>query len=82
MGGELIQHVDDHMKSELFNDTAHTVDIESDSRLASIVGTTSLEVNSLHHQVVAVAMGGELLQHVDDHMQSDLFIETAHTVDI
>lgn len=52
MGGSLRQHVDGHMRSELHNDTAHRATIEPDSRLASIVGTTSLEVNSLHHQVV------------------------------
>lgn len=54
LGGELIQHVDGHMVADKHNDTAHTVEIEADSRLAAIVGTTSLEVNSLHHQVVAV----------------------------
>lgn len=55
LGGELTQHVDGHMVVDKHNDTAHTVQIDVDSRLAEIVGTTSLEVNSLHHQVVAVA---------------------------
>lgn len=55
LGGELTQHVDDHMVVEHHNGSAHTVDIEPDSRLAEIVGTTTLEVNSLHHQVVSVA---------------------------
>lgn len=55
LGGRLTQHVDGHMVSERPNDTAHTVDIEAGSRLAQIVGTTTLEVNSLHHQVVEVA---------------------------
>lgn len=54
LGGELTQHVDDHMVVGKHNDTAHTVEIQEDSRLAGIVGTTLLEVNSLHHQVVAV----------------------------
>lgn len=67
MGGELTQHVDDHMRSELFNETAHTVEIEADSRLAAIVGTTTLEVNSLHHQVVAVPPAGtRVVAHNDD----------------
>jgi len=30
----------------------HWIDIDPDSRLAAIVGTTSLQVNSLHHQAV------------------------------
>lgn len=53
LGGDLIQHVDDHMVLEAARDTAHTVEIEPDSRLAGIVGATTFEVNSLHHQVVA-----------------------------
>lgn len=53
LGGDLVQHVDGHMRNDLHNETAHTVVIEPDSRLAAVVGTTALEVNSLHHQVVA-----------------------------
>lgn len=67
MGGELTQHVDDHMKSDLPNQTAHTVEIEADSRLAAIVGTTTLEVNSLHHQVVSAApVGSRVVAHNPD----------------
>ena len=67
MGGELTQHVDDHMRADLHNQTAHTVEIEADSRLASIVGTTSLEVNSLHHQVVSAApVGSRVVAHNPD----------------
>ncbi|MEM7285309.1 MAG: gamma-glutamyl-gamma-aminobutyrate hydrolase family protein [Actinomycetota bacterium] len=58
LGGELTQHVDGQMCTELYNDTAHQVAIEPDSRLASIVGTTDLGVNSLHHQVVSVPPPG------------------------
>jgi putative glutamine amidotransferase len=52
LGGGLVQHIDGHMRNDLYNDTAHHALIEADSRLASVVGTTTLEVNSLHHQVV------------------------------
>lgn len=58
LGGALRQHVDDHMRPDLYNATVHRVTIESDSRLAAIVGTTDLEVNSLHHQVVQDAPSG------------------------
>ena len=77
MGGELLQHVDDHMQSELFNETAHTVAIDADSRLASIVGTTSLEVNSLHHQVVAVAPAGSrvVAHNPDGHIEAIEFTD-------
>jgi putative glutamine amidotransferase len=52
LGGTLVQHVDDHMQLEQYNLDAHTVTIDADSRLAGIVGTTSLGVNTLHHQVL------------------------------
>ena len=52
LGGTLCQHVDDHMRLDQYNLDAHTVTIAADSRLARIVGTTSLGVNTLHHQVL------------------------------
>ena len=52
LGGTLHQHVDDHMRLDQYNLDAHTVTIEPDSRLAQIVGTESLGVNTLHHQVL------------------------------
>jgi putative glutamine amidotransferase len=52
LGGTLAQHVDDHMQLERYNLDAHEVTIEPGSRLAGIVGTTTLGVNTLHHQVV------------------------------
>jgi putative glutamine amidotransferase len=53
LGGTLAQHVDDHMQLDRYNLDAHEVTIDPDSRLAAIVGTTTLGVNTLHHQVVA-----------------------------
>jgi putative glutamine amidotransferase len=53
LGGTLAQHVDDHMQLDRYNLDAHEVTIDPDSRLATIVGTTTLGVNTLHHQVVA-----------------------------
>jgi putative glutamine amidotransferase len=38
--------------------TVHTVSIEPDSRLARIVGTTSLPVNSFHHQALKDVASG------------------------
>jgi putative glutamine amidotransferase len=59
LGGTLEQHVDHHMQLDRYNLDAHEVTIEPDSRLAAIVGTTTLGVNTLHHQVLA-----ELGEHV------------------
>jgi len=58
LGGTLDQHVDEHMQLDRYNDDAHVVTIEPASRLAAIVGTTTLGVNTLHHQVVATLGDG------------------------
>jgi putative glutamine amidotransferase len=56
LGGTLYTHLPDQLPGVLehSNDDRdglhHTVVLESDSRLAGIFGTTSLAVNSLHHQ--------------------------------
>jgi putative glutamine amidotransferase len=52
MSGTLFQHVDDHMVTDRYNHDVHTVDIDPTSRLATIVGTRQIGVNSLHHQVI------------------------------
>lgn len=52
MGGTLVQHVDDHMRIDLYNEDVHTVDIDPASRLATILGSAAVGVNSLHHQVI------------------------------
>jgi len=52
LGGTLAQHVEDHMQLGRYNQDVHTVTIEPTARLARIVGTTSLGVNTLHHQVL------------------------------
>jgi putative glutamine amidotransferase len=58
LGGTLVQHVDDHMRLDDYNQDAHTVSIAADSRLARVVGTTTLGVNTLHHQVLDVLAPG------------------------
>jgi putative glutamine amidotransferase len=52
MNGTLVQHVDEHMRLDLYNEDVHTIDIDPASRLATIVGGSTIGVNSLHHQVV------------------------------
>ena len=49
-GGTLHQHLPDHEVNDKPEDTAHVVTVEAGSRLARIVGTGELGVNSLHHQ--------------------------------
>jgi putative glutamine amidotransferase len=52
LGGTLTQHVEEHMRLDLYNVDAHTVAIEPKTRLASIVGGSEIGVNTLHHQVL------------------------------
>ena len=47
-GGTLHQHLPAHR----LGNGLHPVTVQPDSRLAEVVGTTELEVNSLHHQGV------------------------------
>lgn len=48
-GGTLHQHLPEHR----LGDGLHPVTVEPSSRLAAVLGTTSIEANSLHHQAVA-----------------------------
>ncbi len=41
-----------HNQMDLRNDVAHQVDLPADSRFAAISGTTTLGVNSTHHQAI------------------------------
>jgi putative glutamine amidotransferase len=52
MGGTLVQHVDEHMRLDMYNQDVHGVDVDPVSRLATILGTEAMGVNSLHHQVI------------------------------
>jgi len=61
LGGTLIQDIPSLVQTDLLHDQekglspariAHEVTIQPDSRLAEIVGSTRIEVNSLHHQAV------------------------------
>lgn len=60
-GGTLIQDIPSQVETELPHETPnglprgtirHSVALAEDSRLASILGTTEVSVNSLHHQSV------------------------------
>lgn len=61
-GGKLVQHVAEHDRhgDGPRSSIHHEVRLEPGSHLAAAVGTSSLAVNSLHHQVVAEAAPGLL----------------------
>jgi putative glutamine amidotransferase len=52
LGGSLHQHVNGHRQTEPATATTHTVHVEPGTRLALLVGTRPLRVNSFHHQAV------------------------------
>ena len=53
-GGTLHQHLPGHRQTEPATATTHSVHVEEGTRLASLVGTRPLRVNSFHHQAVDV----------------------------
>ena len=65
LGGTLIQHIPDEIPGALAHEQpnprdepGHEVEIVPGSKLHDIVGTTSLPVNSAHHQAVKIAAPG------------------------
>ncbi|MBW4436930.1 MAG: gamma-glutamyl-gamma-aminobutyrate hydrolase family protein [Pleurocapsa minor GSE-CHR-MK-17-07R] len=64
LGGTLIQDIPSQVDTDLHHDISnetpratriHDITIQPDSRLASILGTTHVQVNSIHHQSVELA---------------------------
>jgi putative glutamine amidotransferase len=53
LGGTLTQHVPVHSRDDAYNATVHEVTLEPQSRVAQALGTTTIGVNTLHHQTVA-----------------------------
>jgi putative glutamine amidotransferase len=56
-GGTLVQHLPDltgvdHEQLDAWDALAHRVEIAPDSRLARVMDTTAMDVNSVHHQAV------------------------------
>ena len=59
LGGTLWQHLPDERPSSIRHDRSdarhrrtHAVSIEADSRAAAVLGRTTMEVNSFHHQAI------------------------------
>jgi putative glutamine amidotransferase len=52
LGGSLVQHVSGHGHSARYQQHVDMVRLEPTSRLAALLGATTIGVNSLHHQAV------------------------------
>lgn len=71
LGGTLVQHIPDSIPDCLEHEqpnprweTSHAITIEKDSLLHRITGTTTMQVNSSHHQAVAKAAPGMIVNAV------------------
>jgi putative glutamine amidotransferase len=81
MGGSLVQHVDEHMRIDMYNENVHDVEIDPASRLATILGTAALGVNSMHHQVIdRLGAGVRAVAHNHDGHIEAIELETAPAV--
>ena len=58
LGGSLIQHLDGHAPDGPRDRLHHAFRVAPGSRLAEVLGTTELQVNSHHHQAVKVLGDG------------------------
>jgi putative glutamine amidotransferase len=66
-GGTLHQHLPGHRQTEPASATTHTVHVEPGTRLAGLVGSEILRVNSFHHQAVErLGRGLESVAHAAD----------------
>jgi putative glutamine amidotransferase len=72
LGGTLVQHVSSHDDDHLADREVHEVRIAPASLLASVVGATTIGVNSLHHQAVDVAGNGlqVVARSLDGHIEA------------
>jgi gamma-glutamyl-gamma-aminobutyrate hydrolase PuuD len=52
LGGSLVQHVPGHACAARYQEDVHTLSVTAGSRLAAVLGGTTVGANSLHHQAV------------------------------
>lgn len=52
LGGTLVQHVDGHRQPGDRTALTQTLSVSAGSRLADVLGSTLIEVNTMHHQAV------------------------------
>jgi putative glutamine amidotransferase len=52
LGGSLVQHVPEHRQTDPGRIPTHAVRLEDGSRIAGLLGSAELQVNSFHHQAL------------------------------
>lgn len=75
--GSPIQH--QHIKGNPYDFHAHRIEVEAESKLASALEATSLEVNSLHHQALKqIAPGFRVVARAPDGVVEGIEATNAH----
>lgn len=80
IGGTLVQHIDDHMVTDLYNTRVHGLRIEAGSTLATILGEAYWS-NSLHHQSLdTLGAGARAVAWADDDTVEAIELDQAPNV--
>lgn len=82
-GGSLQLHIDDHWQTNASDQPLHSVDVVAGSELAEIIGGTSMQVNSYHHQAIErlgegltpVAFASEIVEAFEDRSKGILAVQ-------
>jgi len=81
MGGSLVQHIDEHMRVDMYNEDVHDIEIDPTSRLATVLGAAAIGVNSMHHQVIdRLGTGVRAVAHNHDGHIEAIELDTAPAV--
>ena len=57
LGGDLHQHIEGHLFGDRRTEYIHSITLAEGSKLRSIIGRDSIEINSIHHQSVGDKLG-------------------------
>lgn len=81
LGGTMTQHIDDHMRLDMYNAEIHDCEIVSGSRLAIAMGANRVGTNSLHHQCIdVVGERGQVVATAADGTVEALEVEGASNI--
>jgi putative glutamine amidotransferase len=81
LGGTLVQHIDDHMVLERYNQKVHDIVIEPNSRVARLMQADHYWTNSLHHQALdRLGEGARAVARADDDTIEAIEIDHAPNV--
>ncbi len=81
LGGTLVQHIDDHMVLERYNEKVHDITIDPASQVADLLQSAHYWSNSLHHQCLdQLGSGARIVARADDGTIEAIEIDQAPNV--